>query len=308
MYIKITKHNAKQHWFGRLGNNLRTLRNAVQIALQLKLTKITFSTELKEHKHLNIDTIKFPDNDSAIKPCNDKHNNKLEKLVVLKTSDLFYMFSTGRDISKKFGLPNGSFQPLDNETSRQQCLKYLTHVIKTPLQTPDFDPDTTLVIHIRSGDINTKNRRKRTQPPISMYDKIISDTEPKFQTVLVVTEPSKLNPCIAALKTKYNAIIQTKSVNYDFQTLLMAKHLVLSNDSWFAQEALFFSKHPKTFYRMVFKKRFDFTFMEHKEQIYLIKDYIGRYNWEYTEKNMALMINHPVSSVSVFNNLSNNLA
>ena len=287
MILKVIKHKDKEKWFGRLGNNLRELRNAIQIALQMNISKIVFDHELT-HKYLNIQDIVF-----------HKHIDEQdidEQVIELKTSELFYMFT--KDISYKFNLPPNSFKELDHETSRQNCLKYLTSFIKIPNNFQELDWNNTLVVHIRSGDIDTKNRRKRTQPPLSFYTKLIKIVQPK--TTIVVTEPSMKNPCIERLKKVPNIIIQSKHVIYDFYTMLQASYLAVSNDSWFAHEVLFFSKKPKTFYyttSQLSKKKKSYSFTEHIPQKYYIKDYIDRYDWEYTEENIKKMIEHTEENV-----------
>jgi hypothetical protein len=64
------------------------------------------------------------------------------------------------------------------------------------------DSDSTLYIHIRSGDIFSKPKPHKlyVQPPLSYYDHIITKMKPEH--IILVSE-DRLNPCINALLTKY---------------------------------------------------------------------------------------------------------
>ena len=107
-----------------------------------------------------------------------------------------------------------------------------------------------LVVHLRSGDVMSLDRRKEggfdiglelSQPPCAMYERILAagDGGRPFASVRVVTEPQpegkqfRYNPCIgplarAAAAANVSVSVQHQSLLRDAAVLLGARHLVLA--------------------------------------------------------------------------------
>ena len=85
-------------------------------------------------------------------------------------------------------------------------------------------PSDSLVIHLRSGDVfKPSPHRAYVQPPLSLYDKIIK-TE-RYKKVIVVTDPSRSNPCLKPLVKKYSADVISIDSMRDFGYLMSAQRL-----------------------------------------------------------------------------------
>jgi hypothetical protein len=111
---------------------------------------------------------------------------------------------------------------------RDICLKYIRHI----LVQPSTQPENTLVIHIRSGDIFHEHvHPSYMQPPFEYYRYIIDNND--FKKIIVVTEPDMSNPVLLKLVEFYpNVYVFSRSLNQDIATILGAQYLVIGTGSF----------------------------------------------------------------------------
>lgn len=201
-------------WYGRFGNNIQQISNAIFFC---KENSINFYCP--PHPLLNKIEIKFG-SDSKI-------------------SSRFYFFDKFNDGPKDFEC---NVEKL-NEQRREICLKYITPNFNFFVK-DEFD-DTTLVIHIRSGDVFSNNPPNTfVQNPLSFYLNIIKN----YEEILVVTEKDMKNPIINQLKKNKKVLIQATTLQNDISTLLRAKNLVSSGVGSFCPSIALCSKNLKKFY------------------------------------------------------------
>ena len=193
-------------WYGRFGNNIIALINAIMSSKKYKAKLI-----IPKHSVLNTYDIDFSDGIDDGKLFKHNFFQKNEYSVIITREDII------------------------------ECVKeYLIKMVPKKILNNDF-PDDVLVIHIRSGDAFLKHNFSEyyIQPPFSYYDKLISETN--YKKYLIVSE-SYHNPVIKMLETKYkdkvviNTIENTifninNSFIIDLSILVSAKNIVLSNST-----------------------------------------------------------------------------
>jgi hypothetical protein len=139
----------------------------------------------------------------------------------------------------------------------------------------DEHADTTLVIHIRSGDLfdfdyfngnevkewmpaakegKTHEDGFYWQPPLCFYKRVIQQGNghgQEFTKVLVVTERDKKNPTIKGLLEWRPSLVtvQSSELWIDVSTILQARHLVISHGT-FSWGLALLSKELRTLYTM----------------------------------------------------------
>jgi|GEM_PF-2924411 len=173
-------------------------------------------------------------------------------------------------------------------------------------QTESFEP-TTLVIHIRSGDIfSGKNVHPGYgQPPLSYYTLLLKKENP--DNVVIVFEDNE-NPVIDELiyyckKRSINVSSVSSSLRKDVEVLLKAKCLVAGFGT-FVPIIASLSRHLEKVY---FFDRKDYSFYDFKGiDLLVVKDKDGDYrrqvlsnNWVNSEEQRELMVNYNESSLIV---------
>ncbi|MEG3982873.1 discoidin domain-containing protein [Microcoleus sp. T3B2] len=143
-------------------------------------------------------------------------------------------FSTSQQTSWLVKIRGGFFTVPELRITTSEMLKILHNTIFNlfPYREDKSIGERTLVIHIRSGDVfdGFNIHPFYVQPPLSYYQKIIEDGN--YQDIVVVTEADRLNPCINELLIRYNARVQTNSLEEDVNTILSAKHLVIGQGTF----------------------------------------------------------------------------
>merc|ERR1719335_2122280 len=189
-------------WWGRLGNNLIQLQNALIYAEAKGKTRVTFptahGTELKQ-------LINLPEAGIKVNPQNMK-----QKETCLRKPPFFYddFFHNERRAA--------CFS--DIRVRRRVLVTY----VKPLLQHPNDDFKTSedeLLIHLRSGDMMRPNGIKHPQtrqPPCAAYDKVIEQGNDgnSFQNIRIIGEHDHRNPCFDELVKRHpdtNVTVQEKS-------------------------------------------------------------------------------------------------
>jgi|15BtaG_2_1085339.scaffolds.fasta_scaffold01115_6 hypothetical protein len=194
-------------WFGRLGNNIQQLSNALYFCKE---------NEIKFHSPPH----------PLIKPISIN-------------------FGPSGKYSSRFFFHNGPQRDFfcdleDLDRSRRELLQ--TYVVPNfTFDTSSKMPDDTLVIHLRGEDIfNNNPHRFYVQNPLSYYKTIID----QYDKTIVVTQGGS-NPIIGALATDPRVKVQSSTVQEDFATLLSATNLSTSGVGTFAITAAICSPHLK---------------------------------------------------------------
>ena len=186
------------HWYGRMGNNVWQVKNALHVAISYGYNCII----MPEHTMFN--TTKIVMNN----PISDAHLKPIE-------TDFFHTDKI---------LPDLDYTIFDK--NKQQVKRHLQQAY-TVKADKVFDEDV-LVIHIRSGDIfDPSPHSEYIQPPLVFYRKVIDDGN--YRKIILVAEDTK-NPCVNKLLELYNGRITytPSSLTDDVKTILSAKHLVSS--------------------------------------------------------------------------------
>jgi len=216
-------------WWGRLGNNLLQLQNALIYAEANGKTRVTFptahGTELRKLLNIPETGIKVDPKSMAVK----------EKC--LRKPPFFY--------EDPFHEEKGKICYNDINVRRRVLVQY----VKPLLQHPEDDFQSSkdeLLIHLRSGDMMKPDgiaHPQTRQPPCAAYDKIIETGHDgaAFSNVRIIGEHDHRNPCFAELKKRHpatNLTVQEKPFLDDAAAVINARNLVLGTSSFSLQIGL----------------------------------------------------------------------
>lgn len=196
-------------WYGRLGNNLLSVLNAIHLAVMQGHTIVRFPP----HELFTQTEIRLSDGDDN------------PTIIPMANMD-----------------PGEADPKLDLHTLRQY---FQAHVKDVCTVTSDLSvPDDTLYIHLRSGDIFVHPHPKYVQPPMSYYNRIIQN----YDNIVLISE-NRLNPCVQALLDKYTSKIvwRPQSMMADLRALASATHLV-GSFSTFTLAAFILNTRIRNFY------------------------------------------------------------
>ena len=230
-----------KEWYGRLGNNLTQLINAIDYCEYNKYVFIQKDTVYKyatkgpiydgltEFEGPNKDLHAFIQNFIVNFTEKEINFDNINELCPNKIVDDFYDAeipvpnNRKSEILRKYILPNFKYSsnPLDDET---------------------------LVIHIRSGDImNEGCHGFYVQPPFSFYKKVIDENN--FKKIIIVTEPDKKNPAIQMLLDTYtNSSIQSTNLYDDVSCIINAKNFLCNSQGTFGHMLALLSPNLKNIY------------------------------------------------------------
>jgi hypothetical protein len=220
-----------QEWYGRLGNNLTQLINAIDYC---ERNKYVFVQQDTIFTHATKGPI-YDGLTDFTRPTKDLHSF-IQNFTVNFTDNV-------NEISNKIvGMFYDSDVPVLNNRKSEILRNYVLPNFK--YNNNPYDDDT-LVIHIRSGDImNEGCHGFYVQPPYSFYKKVID--EHNFKKIIIVTEPDKKNPAIQMLIDSYtNISIQSTNLYEDVSTILNAKNLVCNSQGTFGHMLALLSPNLK---------------------------------------------------------------
>lgn len=225
MVVPTVAHIAR--WTCRLGNNLLQISNALHYAACMRT-----HVELPAHpsallRHVAPGTL-----------MQNATQQQQPPPPRVKRAVFFY----DTDMGDVGGSP-------DMAQRRALLLAHVTPRLNLPTVTIDA---ATLYIHMRSGDLfAATNRRPHPeywQPPLSWYTHIVRvhrDRHGAAAPIVIVTEPDKANPCIAALCGAVDGVtVQSQSTEHDFATLLHAHHVACAYGT-FSVMAVLLSPHVR---------------------------------------------------------------
>lgn len=208
-YANNTTHCLIELWYGRLGNNIIQLINAIIYA---KLKQLDYVYLNRPHSALSSRVINVSGTSIAftLKTSKCKH-----KHTYYHTADIPELLNCISHKATSYEIFHTYIKPI--------YIHSKIHCQAKP------DSDSTLYIHIRSGDIFSKSKPHKlyVQPPLSYYDQIITLQKP---THITLVSEDRLNPCINALLTKYAGMIthvcNPGDPKNDIAVLCRAKHIV----------------------------------------------------------------------------------
>lgn len=210
-------------WWGRLGNNLLQLQNALIFAEARGKTRVTFpsehGTELKQLINLPAAGIKV-----------DPSNMKVKETCLRKPPFFYddFFHDDGR---------SGCFS--DIAVRRRVLITYVKPLLTKP--NDEFKmADDELLIHLRSGDMMRPNGIKHPQtrqPPCAAYSKIIEEGNggKPFEHIRIIGEHDHRNPCFDMLVKDHpnrNITVQDKPWIEDAAAIINARNLVLGTSSF----------------------------------------------------------------------------
>ena len=209
-------------WFGRLGNNIIQVANALYVAYYYN-----YNIKLPTHSYFNKTYIEL--NPSL----------KFQQCPEYVDCHGPYFF----DYKRIQEFPQDCFTN-NHDKVRKALLDLFVIDAKTlePLTADD------VVIHVRSGDIfaSVINFMYIT-PPLSFYTDILNRTN--YKKIYLVAEDTA-NPCINELINRYPNIIYTKNtLDEDIKLILRAQNIIWSFGT-FATMLLCLTDHTKTIYTM----------------------------------------------------------
>ena len=260
------------HWCGRFGNNIQQLSNAIFFCEQ---NQIHF--KMPEHYLVENINIKFGEKEISPNP--------------------FFFYN------KSITNQGGPHFPIDLDLLRKQrkktCLKYIKPFLK--LKDDNELDSETLVIHVRSGDIFSRENyycpviSRYLQAPKYFYEKIIKE----YKKVFIITEEDKKNPVLAKLENNKNVKILTPSLEESIKILLKAKNLATSGVSSFPVACGLLSLNLEKFYttNLFLEEIINYKDLEKSgieiilEQINL-NQYINFNEWLNTPEQRKLMIDY----------------
>ena len=214
---EITYNTFIPRWFGRLGNNIQQISNAIYYC---RKHGIRFTSP--DHPMIDAIDINFGQNDFKIQ---EDSNN------------WFYFFEG----------PDADFRTDVDELNKLRkniCEDYIYPKLKINHELLEQPlPDEILVIHIRSGDLYTKWPSSHPQNPMAYYIKLCE----MFNYKVVILAEDENNPIVQAF-TNIGAVIKILDVATTYTVLLQAKNLATSGAGSFAISAAFCSKNIRNFY------------------------------------------------------------
>ena len=203
-----------ERWVGRLGNNILQVLNAVYFA------------EL-----MNVKSIRLPEHSLFISPYITLGENLQ---VDLKANEPFFchhfLSLDGLDCSAPTMRDLGA-------VSRKIKRQFMPRkIFEDKMEKFSFNDKNTVFCHVRAGDIFSKKPLPHyIQPPLYFYEKVFKC----FARIIVVTEDMK-NPVLRPLARCPDVSIRTSSILKDFQLLVGAQNVCMSN-STFSLAALLMS-------------------------------------------------------------------
>jgi len=260
-------------WYGRLGNNIQQIALTILYAQQHGRRAII-------PEHPQIKAIHF--------------GNKKFWSDRLKNKNRFFFFTATEQEVIDVEL---SYEYIC-ENIQKVALTYITPHFKFKIDEP-FDQDV-LVIHLRGGDIFDPTgdiHPDYVQNPLSYYQTLIRH----FKKTILVCEPGLKNPIIPRLKEHPSVILQSSTLEADFQTLLRAQNIATSGVGTFAIAAALCSRNLKNLFCT------DRFLTEHlnpdmikKARVHCLPlgdDYLKPGEWDGSDHAVAQMLTYKVADV-----------
>ena len=268
MNIEIKK------WSGRLGNNIRQLVNAIQVA-------IYYDYNIRIIPHWAINTTYIIINDSIKK--DDHYNTNIISNGNGRWADFFYSDRITNIESNLFTM------------NIDKTISILKSIFK--INTNNSLNDNDLLIHIRSGDIFSvkPNSKVYIMPPLSYYKKIIDEGE--FENIYIIAE-NKGNPVIDKLLDLYPKInFKKNSLENDIKLLLGSKNVVESFGT-FTNSLLLLSDNIQNIYKPSYQDKSKLLLSE-KKKCNIYEYDLNEYHkilspWKNSKEQIEILLNYKI--------------
>ena len=223
-----------ERWYGRLGNNIIQVLNAILIALYYNYNII-----LPQHNYFNTTYIII----------NEKITIENEKINSIENGDFYFWAGIKNIDTKLFKLYK--LNKLNNDKAFE--------ILKSSFNFTNFKlhnlKNNDVLIHMRGGDIfdNTNPHGVYIMPPLSYYIDIIKSI--KFddiidKPVIYLISEDTLNPCVNELLKLYPQIIyKNQSLNDDI-SLILSAHNIISSFGTFISSLIYISSNIKNLYEV----------------------------------------------------------
>lgn len=257
------------NWYGRLGNNITQIINAIIFAYYKKINIINFPTHYF-FKSQSID----------LKICSSNSNSKINNNSY---NDIFF---SRKEICKKYNLKETMFE--NNQINIRKIIKNLFNL-------PEYKKlnisDNTLTIHIRSGDVYSKNPHPGwIQPPLIFYENIINEKE--WEKIILICEDDK-SPIIKPLMNKYkNISFIIQSLEKDINLIIQSKNICFGMGS-FIPTLLLLNENLNTIYYPRYCYRYVLELVSYKnKKEYELLNYIKKGEWKNTDEQIYFMLKY----------------
>lgn len=248
-------------WFGRLGNNIQQVSNAIYFCKKNKMNFVS-----------------------------PKHN-MFDQIRINFGNDSYY--------SSRFFFFNGPEKDFfcKQKELRENRKKIINEFVVPKIRLKKIDlKEDVLVIHIRSGDIfNGSPHNQYVQNPLHFYERIAKN----YSNVILVTQ-DMLNPVTKELIKNKKIKLQIGSTMEDFSTLAAATNLVSSGVGTFSVAAALCSSRLKNFYctDLYLKEHMNFEDLKADKKINVsltkLNDYIKLGDWNNTKTQKEKIINYRI--------------
>lgn len=254
-------------WYGRLGNNIQQISNAIFFCM-----KNNINFYCSEHELINSFCINF---------------------------------GKDKSISGRFFFYDGPYKDFEcninelNNLRREICLKYIVPNFKFFVK--EALDENTVVIHLRGGDIFTSYPPSTYVPnPINFYEKIIE----KYEYAIIVSE-DKNNFILDELSKNKKVFTQNSDIKNDFSTLLRAKNLVSSGVGTFSIAAALCSNNLKKIYctNLYLTEHLNPTMLQFTNinlSVVNLNNYIDIGKWKNSQEQINLIKKYRIEDVNTF--------
>lgn len=240
-YMKYQKSDDSiriSEWYGRVGNNLHQVSNAIFAAKVSGIKRVTTPAGGPVRQIFD-----FPDN-FEIEP-----DEEFRTRITCRPPQSGHYFGddgllcTGVKRSDHTKVLQAHLLPYLNNEARAACTEESN--TKKLLKS---NGKRELLLHLRSGDLLDSNHFQAKFAPCSFFDVLIND-EIGFDHIRVITEPDRAHSCLHYLAEKYsNVTIQSQSVPADACALMHADYLGMGAHSSFSETLSMFNPHPVAVY------------------------------------------------------------
>lgn len=277
-------------WRGRLGNNIKQIKNALIYAYLLNVNLI-----IPPHQYFNKTYIKL-------------FKKKDTKIIIDKNNDNQFnnLSSVNLNIEDNSGLKNRKDKPNISiyYDKIKNILKKIFYINRNIIDKYNIDSkknniiinEKTLVIYIRSGDlfphdINIKAHSSYISNPFYFYQYIIDKYKDYYKNYILVCEDLN-NPVAKKLLKKYKFIKWNKnSLENDLLILLLAHDIVTCVGTFIAGISYLSKKINKIYYpSFIGKKNYFPNCKFEKIQLPNFKEKMGK--WSNTEEQKKLLIDY----------------
>ena len=205
------------NWYGRLGNNIIQVKNALHIAFYYGYNVIIPKHQYFKYNHLMVSST--------------KEGEPVELIYDNASRGYYFVDNIDSSINRECFSMNH-----DKVRDVLLCLFTIDYRSLEPLG------DDELVIHIRSGDIITELHPEYIIPPMSYYTNFIDSN--KFKKIYILAE-DKSNLCIEKLQKMYsNVSFELRSLTDDIELVLRARNMMMTIGS-FIPELLWVTKYTR---------------------------------------------------------------